>query len=117
MKTLDLANGDLRFENGDFVMVEGTEEVVQCIAISLGTNLKEWFLNEECGLDFTKVLEKSTDEEARAEVLRVLSQEERIATIENLEITNDFKARQRTIKYTVSLIDGATLSEEVSVSA
>lgn len=117
MKTLGLLNGDLRFENGDFVMIEGPEEIAQCIEISLGTNLKEWFLNQEVGLDFTKVLEKSTDDEARAEVLRVIAQEERVSMIDNLEIINDFKNRQRLIKYTVTLIDGTTLNKEVSVGA
>ncbi|WP_346235739.1 DUF2634 domain-containing protein [Lysinibacillus telephonicus] len=117
MKTLGLLNGDLNLENGDFVLIEGPEEIAQCIAISFGTNLKEWFLNEEEGLDFTKILEKSTDDEARAEVLRVLSKEDRIATIDSLEIVNDYKSRKRTIKYTVTLVDGTTLSEEVSVGA
>ena len=117
MKTLGLINGDLRYENNDFVIIDGSEEVAQCIAISLGTNLKEWFLNEEFGLDFTKVLDKSTDDEARAEVLRVLSKEERIASIDELTISNDYKNRKRTIKYTVTLTDGTTLNEEVSVGA
>ncbi|MFC5541571.1 DUF2634 domain-containing protein [Ureibacillus suwonensis] len=117
MKTLALKNGDLLFEKGDFEIIEGSEEVAQCIAISLGTNLKEWFLNEEFGLDFSKVLDKSTDDEARAEVLRVLSKEERIASIDELTISNDYKNRKRTIKYTVTLTDGTTLNEEVSVGA
>lgn len=117
MKTLALLNGDLFFENGDFKLIEGEEEVAQCIAISFGTNLKEWFLNEENGLDFTKVLEKSTDNEARAEALRVLSQEERIDTIDSLNIVNDFKTRKRTIQYSVTLVDGSTFSDEVVVGA
>lgn len=117
MKTLALRDGDLLFENGDFKIIEGSEEVAQCISISLGTNLKEWFLNEEFGLDFMKMLDKSTDDEARAEVLRVLSQEERITSIDELTISNDYKNRKRTIKYTVTLTDGTTLNEEVSVGA
>lgn len=117
MKTLALRNGDLLFENGDFKIIEGSEEVAQCISISLGTNLKEWFLNEQFGLDFMKVLGKSTDDEARAEVLRILSKEERIKSIDELTISNDSKSRTRIIKYTVTLTDGTTLNEEVSVGA
>lgn len=113
MKTLALLNGDLLFENGDFKLDQDEKEVAQCISISLGTNLKEWFLNLTIGLDFKRVLEKSTKDEARAEVMRVLSQEERISEINNVEI-NDVN-RIRMIDYSVTLIDGTVLSEEVVV--
>ncbi len=113
MKTLALSKGDLLFENGDFKLDEGEKEVTQCIGISLGTNLKEWFLNEAAGLDFKRVLEKSTKEEARAEVMRVLSQEERIREINSIEIKD--VNRIRMIDYSVTLIDGTVLSEEVVV--
>ncbi|MGE7132665.1 DUF2634 domain-containing protein [Lysinibacillus xylanilyticus] len=113
MKTLALLDGDLLFENGDFKLDEGEKEVSQCIAISLGTNLKEWFLNEAAGLDFKRVLEKSTKDEARAEVMRVLSQEERIRDIESVEIKD--ANRIRTITFVVILLDGTVISEEVAV--
>lgn len=113
MKTLALLSGDLLFENGDFKIDEGEKEVAQCIAISLGTNLKEWFLNEESGLDFKRVLEKSTKDEARAEVMRVLSQEERIKEINSVEI-NDAN-RVRKINFVVTLMDGTVIREEVVV--
>lgn len=113
MKTLALLNGDLLFENGDFKLDEDEKEVAQCIGISLGTNLKEWFLNEAAGLDFKRVLEKSTKDEARAEVMRVLSQEERILDINSVEIKD--ANRIRTIVFSVTLIDGTILNEEVVV--
>ncbi|MDA6963126.1 hypothetical protein OSM87_26005, partial [Escherichia coli] len=59
----------------------------------------------------------SNDEEARAEILRVLSQEERVASIDNLTISNDFTNRIRTIQYSVTLIDGSTLNDEVILGA
>lgn len=113
MKTLALLDGDLVFENGDFKLAEGEKEVAQCLAISLGTNLKEWFLNEESGLDFNRVLEKSTQDEARAEVIRVLSQEERVKDIESVEI-NDVN-RVRTVVFSITLLDGTIINEEVVV--
>ena len=113
MKTLALLSGDLLFENGDFKLDEDKKEVAQCICISLGTNLKEWFLNEESGLDFKRVLEKSTKDEARAEVIRVLSQEERIREINSVEI-NDAN-RVRKINFVVTLMDGTVIREEVVV--
>lgn len=117
MKTLGLINGDLRFENGDFVLIEGPEEVAQCIEISFGTNLGEWFLNEAAGTEHMRFLEKTTDDEARAEALRILSQEERIETIESLTVITNKKARKRTIVYVVTLIDGIVLEREVVLSA
>jgi len=113
VKTLALSDGDLLFENGDFKLDEGEKEASQCIAISLGTNLKEWFLNEAVGLDFKRVLEKSTKDETRAEVMRVLSQEERIRDIESVEIKD--ANRIRTITFVVILLDGTVISEEVAV--
>lgn len=113
MKTLALLNGDLLFENADFKLDDDEKEVAQCIGISLGTNLKEWFLNEAAGLDFKRVLEKSTKDEARAEIMRVLSQEERILDINSVEIID--ANRIRTIVFSVTLIDGTILNEEVVV--
>lgn len=117
MKTLGLINGDLRFENGDFVLVEGPEEVAQCIEISFGTNLGEWFLNEATGAEHMRFLEKTTDDEARAEALRVLSQEERVETIESLTVITNKKERKRTITYIVTLVEGVVLEREVFLSA
>ena len=117
MKTLGLIDGDMRFENGDFVMIDGPEEVAQCIEISLGTNLGEWFLNESAGTEHMRLLEKTSDNEARAEVLRVLSQEERIETIESLTVATDKKQRKRTISYVVTLVDGNILEREVTLNA
>lgn len=117
MKTLELLNGDLVFENGDFKLVEGEKEVAQCLAISLGTNLKEWFLNEEAGIDFSALLGKSNPELARAEVMRVIAQEERVNLINNVEIIDDRIKRTRTILFSVELTDGTILEDEVVISA
>lgn len=117
MKTLGLIDGDLRFENGDFIIIDGPEEVAQCIEVSFGTNLGEWFLNEAAGTEHMRLLEKTTDNEARAEALRVLSQEERIENIESLTVLTDKKVRKRTISYVVTLIDGVVLEREVVLSA
>lgn len=117
MKTLGLINGDMRFENGDFVVIEGAEEVAQCIEISFGINLGEWFLNEAAGTEHMRLLEKTTDDEARSEVLRVLAQEERIASIESVTVVSNKKTRKRTITYVITLIDGVTLEREVTLDA
>lgn len=116
MKTIELTDdGDLFFENGDFKLIEGVKEVKQSLAISLSTNLKEWFLNLDLGLDFMKLLEKPTDEEIRSEIIRVIGQEERVDIVNDVEIVQDRKLRKLSVKYNVQLIDGQTLSEEVTI--
>ena len=115
MKTLGLKNGDLVFENGDFVMIEGVEEVRQCLEIMLSTNLGEWFLNEDFGFNYHLALEKPEDEEVQAEIARVLAQEERVSTIG--EITTEQSKKNRTLSagYTVGLVGGETISSEVNI--
>ncbi|WP_342577674.1 DUF2634 domain-containing protein [Psychrobacillus sp. FSL K6-2843] len=114
MKTLALTDdGDLLFENGDFKLIEGVLEVKQVLTISLSTNLKEWFLNPDLGLDFMKLLEKPTDEEIRSEIIRVIGQEDRVELINDVQIIQDRKLRKLSVKYDVQLIDGQTLNEEV----
>lgn len=114
MKTIELTgDGDLLFENGDFNLIEGAQEVKQLLTISLSTNLKEWFLNPDLGLDFMKLLEKPSDEDIRSEIIRVLGQEERVEIINGVEIVQDRKLRKLKVRYEVQLIDGQTLSEEV----
>lgn len=117
MIDLALKDGDLNIEDDDFTVVDGPESTTQGVAISLGTNLKEWFLDEEFGLDFNKILGKSTDEEARAEILRAIAQDEEIDTIDSLEIISDYQNRKRKISFTLTLVDGNTISREVDLDA
>lgn len=110
-----MVDGDLRFENGDFVMVDGADEVTQCIEIDLGTDIGDWFLNELAGTDHSKILDKSTDEEARAEIFRVLGNEPRVEEINSVEIRSDTKQRVRAIYFDVTLIDGTALQKELDI--
>lgn len=116
MKTLALTiDGDLHFENGDFQIIQGVEEVQQSLTISLSTNLSEWFLNREFGLDFSVLFEKPTDEQIRSEIMRVIAQEDRVEAVDELIINQNRKQRKLEVKYTIRLIDGTTLSEEVVI--
>ncbi|KOP82014.1 hypothetical protein AMS60_05660 [Bacillus sp. FJAT-21945] len=117
MKTLKLVKGDLEFKNGDLVMVEGDEELQQCIEIVLGTNKGEWFLNPELGIDFNKIREKSTDGDIENEIIEGVSQEPRIETIESLEIKKNKTNRQAEITFNAVKTDGGTIDSEVIVNA
>ncbi|MGA4517194.1 DUF2634 domain-containing protein [Solibacillus silvestris] len=115
MKTLGLINGDLSFEGGDFIVIEGVEEVQQCLEIMLSSNLGEWFLNEDFGFNYHMALENPEDEEVQAEIARVLAQEERVTTIDEITTTRDKKLRTLEAGYTVSIVGGKTISSEVNI--
>lgn len=116
MKTLALKDGDLIFKNGDLQLFHDTDEIRQSIELELGTNLAEWFLNEERGTDFTVFQGKPTDDEVIEEVARVIANEERVELFSEIEVIQDRKARKMTVKFTVQEIEtGATIEQEVSL--
>lgn len=115
MKTLALQDGDLVYKNGDFQLIEGVDEVNQCIEIDLGTNQGDWDLNLLKGTDQSLLFDKSTDEQARAEIFRVLGNEERIESINSVEIISDTVNRVRKIHFDITLETGETLQREVNL--
>lgn len=117
MKTLGLFNGDIDFRNGDIVLISDSDEVAQCIEISLAINMGEWFLDESKGTEHMRLLDQATDDESRAEVIRVISQEVRVANIESIVVTSDYKKRKRVIEYVVTLVDGTILERTVTLDA
>jgi phage baseplate assembly protein W len=117
LKDLKLIDGDLAFENGDFQVVEDKEEIQQCIGIVLGTNKGECFWNPELGIRFLNLVEKPTDEKIRNEILDGLSQEDRIDTLEDIQITRDTKKRKLIISFTSDLTNGETLESVVTTRA
>jgi phage baseplate assembly protein W len=114
LKDLKLIDGDLAFENGDFPIIDGKEEIQQCIGIVLGTNKGECFWNPELGIRFLNLVEKPTDEKIRNEILDGLSQEDRIDTLEDVQITRDTAKRRLIISFISNLTNGETLESVVT---
>jgi len=112
LQSLKLVNGDITFENGELVIIEGGEELAQCCRVGLGTNSGEWFLNPELGIEFMLFLDKNpNEEEMRDELMRGLLQEERIQTIEDVQFSVDHKARTMTISFTAMSVNGEKIEE------
>lgn len=102
-------------QNG-FVMVEGEEEELQAIRLLLTTNLSEWFLDIEHGLDYSVFQKKQFDElEMREAVLTALSQEKRIEEIVSLDINFDRPNRTLYIYFVAQMVSGNFLEESVPV--
>jgi phage baseplate assembly protein W len=114
LKDLKLIDGDLAFENGDFQVIEDKDEIQQCVGIVLGTNKGECFFNPELGIRFFNLVEKPTDEKIRNEILDGLSQEDRVDTLEDVQITRDKVKRKLNISFIANLTNGETIESVVT---
>ncbi|MFF0831031.1 DUF2634 domain-containing protein [Brevibacillus sp. NPDC003359] len=118
MQSLKLVNGDLVIDdNGELVLIDGDEEVAQCVACVLGTNKGEWFLNPDLGIKFRAFLgKKLSEEEMREEIRQGLFQEPRIKTVESIEFITDQKARTIEVRFIATAVTGETIAEAVNVN-
>lgn len=114
MQSLKLIDGDIQFdENGELIMVEGDEELIQCCTIALGTNTGEWFLNPEMGIDFKSFLGKNVNEEImRGELARGLLQEDRIESLDDATFEINRTARTMTVYFTATGTNGEKIQRE-----
>lgn len=118
MKDLKLQDGDLVFEKGDLVMVEGADELRQTVYIGMQTNQGEWFLNPEVGIRHAAFVgKKSNDEEMRAEIIRGVQQDDRIQTVEDIEITHDMRNRKLIASFRGITAGGDSIDGEVTLHA
>lgn len=110
MKTLKLIDGDLCFHQGELQLVEGKQEVAQAVLISLQTRLGEFLLDENVGLDRTHVVGKSLNpEEARYDLVEAVMQEQRVVSVEHLEIVDDKPSRKRKVNLKMSIDENETI--------
>ncbi|MEW9702818.1 DUF2634 domain-containing protein [Paenibacillus sp. SI8] len=107
MQSPKLTNGDLVIEDNDIVLVDDAIELAQCCEIILGTNQGEWFLNPGLGIDFAQMNGKNVSQEAIREQVRTgLRQEPRIETIESIDVSVDTIARQNSVIFKATGING-----------
>jgi hypothetical protein len=87
MKTLKLVNDDLVIENGDFVYVDGIDEIAQGIERRITTRLTEFFLDINLGMDYEPLQTKAPDNEAiRDAIGQAITADSRIVTVESISI-------------------------------
>ncbi|UQD52300.1 DUF2634 domain-containing protein [Bacillus methanolicus] len=107
-----LVDGDLVVENGELVMIDGDEELVQSVRSILVTRKGEFFLSPDHGLSYENLLGKNTNIEAlRDDIVEAVSQEDRVDSIPDIEILDDRKTRNRSVKITIQKATG----EEVDI--
>ncbi|WP_419882798.1 DUF2634 domain-containing protein [Peribacillus sp. B-H-3] len=120
MRALKIMDGDIVIdENGEFVMIEGDEELAQAVEETLETRKGEFFLEPEHGLVFDNILGKEANQdEALEDIVEAVSQEDRIASVEEVIFNDDLQARTRSISLVLRKEDGETLSiKDVNIDA
>lgn len=118
MKDFALINGDLAFENGDFKTVQDTEELRQTVYIGMQTNEGEWFLNPDLGMNQRVFVGKKPNDEAmRAEIIKGAFQDERISSVDEIEIVRDTKKRKIDVSFRATAATGETIENEVNIDA
>lgn len=112
-----IANGDLVIENNDFVMAEDDEELIQSVQMVVQTSKGEFFLEPDHGLTRDNVLGKEANQDdAHDDIVEVISQEERIASVDEIVFNDDRKSRVRSISLTLQKETGEAISiEEVEL--
>lgn len=100
MKTLGLDEiGDLTFE-----VVDKNTEIMQSLEIELGSQLGEWFLDEEYGVDGDYMNGKVTVDGITAEVARIIANEERVQLVSDVSVDVETSTRKANVYFKVQVI-------------
>ncbi len=113
---LDPSTNDLFFDGQqNLAMVEGGDEQRQTLHNRLATNLYEFFLDRNFGLDMYAILDNMPQESVvNALIAEAIMQEERVSDIS--EITSEWDGNTRTIVVRFRVVmDGQTLTEDLTV--
>jgi hypothetical protein len=107
-------NGDLLRQNGAFVLVSGSEAIVQSVRVRLQFFLGEWFLDESVGVPYyEQILVKNPDLSVIRQIIRkVIVDTVGITELKTLELNLDRGAR---LLY-VSFVAAADTGQLIQVS-
>lgn len=99
MKTFKMIDGDYVLDNtNNLVIISGTNEVRQSIERILTTNITEWFLNVDFGLDYAAIQGKGkTNADIEIALRQAIFQDNRITDIEFKEIVLKRDTRHLTV--------------------
>ncbi|TDF92160.1 DUF2634 domain-containing protein [Paenibacillus piri] len=115
MQSFKLVDGDLVLEHGELQMIDGADELAQCVKSALGTNKGEWFMQPELGIKFRAFEGKQwNEEEMREQIRQGLFQETRIQTVDTIHFDYDLPNRAMKVHFTATAKDGATIESEVT---
>lgn len=119
MKTFKLnENGDVVLNNNKIEMVNSTAEIViQTLKQVLNTNLKEWFGDEEEGIDYSVILTKNPNYDLIHETIETAVQ--KVAEQLGVELETDnfsYKVTGRQLKINLDIALSTGESETLSLT-
>lgn len=96
MKGLNIINDDIVLKNGDFVILE--DDTLVAVERSLTTNLTEFFLNKNMGLEYDVIKKKGYKiDEIKQAISDCVMQDDRVLSVD--DITVEVKGRQAYINF------------------
>ncbi len=118
MRDFKIVNGDISFWKNDIAVADGKQEVAQCIGTALGTNLGEFELEPETGIEFFSILGKGiTEEDVQSEIFGGIVQEERVETVDTIDVVIDAVGRAVDVHFTVTTTDQDVVESEADFIA
>lgn len=110
MRGLSIVNNDIVIENSDFVMLE--DDILVSIERLFTTNLSEFFLNLEMGLDYSIIKKKGYKiDEIKQAITDCILQDERVLSVNDISI--NVVDRIAYIKFQFATENGALESEVI----
>lgn len=118
-KTLKLTDdGDIDIASNTFSVIKNTdEELLQYIRTILNTRKGEYFLNTEIGLSHDNLIGANFNpDKLKVDLLEAIFQEERIASVDRLDISFDDTERRVYADFQATTVEGDTVEEQINVA-
>lgn len=105
--------GDVLIVDNEIVMISGDSLLQQKVKNVISTNMGEWFLDWDEGIDFGNLLGKGTTEEmAKYEIERGLKQVDSTLEIASFTRDVDTRTRKATVTFEAKTENGETVGGE-----
>lgn len=109
---LDPITGDLAFEDGDLVLVDGVDAIVQHIRIRFKFFKGEWYQDTREGTPWYEEIlgHKPTQRRANEIARSVLASTPGVASVDSVQVTLDDATRDLSISFIAHTTDGAVIN-------
>ena len=115
---IDTSTGDVAIENGELVLLDGSEAIAQHLRVRLQFFLGEWFLDRRIGVPYYQKLlgQKPNTTTVKALMRQVIAATPGIETINDLTVDYDGATRVLSISFRSETSEGPLdFSEELII--
>jgi hypothetical protein len=104
------STGDLAYEDGQLLTVDGIDEVVQACGVAYDTRLGEYAFDTAAGVAFLEIIRRpgATDSEIVAELRRVGNRIPGVDEVREVVLTRDPLTRKLTADITIATAFGVS---------